>query len=91
MNRILFAASLALAGCSGGGSSAALDGPCGDMCRELVQDCSYAAFPTVESCYEGCLWADENGGQITEQQACVEQAECNTFAIVECEHAYGAY
>lgn len=86
----------ALAGCNGGESSVLLDGPCGDMCRVLVQDCAYAAFPTVESCFEGCLYAEEEGAAVDAQSTCVQAAApeagtCDTFAIVECEHAHGIF
>ena len=85
----------ALVGCNGGESSVALAGPCGDMCKNLVQECGYAAFPTVESCFDGCLYAEEEGADVGAQSTCVETAmaggTCDTFAIVECEHAHGIF
>lgn len=62
--------------------------PCGDMCDQLVSTCSYAAFPSMESCLQGCEFDSTNGRDVDGQQECVADAECNTFDIVECEHAY---
>jgi hypothetical protein len=62
--------------------------PCGRMCRELVQNCGYAAYPTFDSCLQGCGYNESEGADIDGQEACVAAAECDTFAIVECEHAY---
>lgn len=62
--------------------------PCGEMCDELVSSCSYAAYPSFESCLQGCEYEQSNGRDVAGQQACVSDAECNTFEIVECEHAY---
>lgn len=94
MTRSLFLL-FALVGCKDGESAVALEGPCGDMCRDLVQDCGYAAFPTIESCFEGCLYAEEEGADVDAQAACVDGAtqtgSCDTFAIVECEHAHGIF
>lgn len=83
-----------LAACNGGESAVALQGPCGDMCKNLVQDCQYAAFPTMESCFEGCLYAEEQGADVDSQSTCISSAvtdTCDTFAIVECEHAHGIF
>ncbi len=65
------------------------DSPCADLCRVLVEDCGYQAFPTFSSCQEGCLHADHEGADIEGELACVQEAACDTFAIVECEHAHG--
>ena len=74
-----------LAGCT----TAVPPTPCGEMCDELVSTCSYAAYPSFESCLQGCEYEEQtNGRDVAGQQACVADAECNTFAIVECEHAY---
>jgi hypothetical protein len=63
---------------------------CDGLCRELVQSCSYAAYPSIESCRQGCEYASELGADITAEKECIIEAECDTFAIVECEHVYGA-
>jgi hypothetical protein len=78
--------SLLLAGCSGSGVAL---GPCDDLCRELVQTCDYQAFPTLESCLEGCSYYQSEGADVPGQLTCVQGAACDTFAIVECEHQYG--
>jgi hypothetical protein len=65
------------------------EGICDDLCRELVQGCDYAAFPSLDSCRQGCAWNKEEGADIQAEYDCVTEASCDTFAIVECEHAYG--
>ena len=65
-------------------------GPCSDLCHELADKCDYAAYPSFSSCYDGCVYSQtERGADIPAQAACVQAAECDTFAIVECEHAHG--
>ena len=76
---------LALAACA---SSTVPPTPCGEMCDELVSTCSYAAFPSMDSCLQGCEFDSTNGRDVDGQKDCVAEAECNTFAIVEGEHAY---
>ena len=63
---------------------------CDGLCRELVQNCSYAAYPSLDSCRQGCEYASEQGADIVGQETCITDASCDTFAIVECEHVYGA-
>ena len=62
---------------------------CDQMCNELLGSCEYAAFPDKMSCLEGCLYAEENNADIASQKECVLEAECDTFAIIECENTYG--
>jgi hypothetical protein len=62
---------------------------CDEMCAELVEKCEYAAFPTTTSCVQGCLYAENEGGDVKGQRDCVLEAECDTFDIVECEHEFG--
>jgi len=77
---------LALAACGGD------VGPseCDDICTELVAICDYAAYPSRDSCRQGCAWDASQGGDVTAALACFEAADCNTFEIVECQHAFGA-
>ncbi len=63
---------------------------CLDLCTELKTVCGYEAFPDITSCQQGCEWNAEGGADIAGQTACVQAAACDTFAIVECEHAHGA-
>ena len=65
-------------------------GICGDICQELYQQCEYAAFPSYESCLEGCAYNEEEGADLEEQLTCFQEAECDTFGIIECENQYGA-
>jgi len=77
--------SLALAGCS-----TAYTGPCDSLCNQLVDTCNYAAYPTYSDCYDGCIYAQQQGSDVAGERQCVQNANCDTFQIVECEHAYGA-
>lgn len=61
---------------------------CQSMCRELVNNCQYAAYPTFDSCMQGCGFNEEQGADVSGQETCIADAQCDTFAIVECEHAY---
>lgn len=63
--------------------------PCTDLCNELVIACGFEAFPTVDSCMQGCEYNADNGADIGAQLLCVDAAVCDTFQILECEHAYG--
>lgn len=62
---------------------------CDALCTQLVQDCEFGAYPTYESCEQGCLFAESEGADIEGEQACIARAECDTFAILECEHTFG--
>ena len=73
-----------------GCASGPIEQACDDMCDELVRSCEYEAFPTNESCFQGCLFESEEGGDVEAQADCVLSAECDTFAIVECQNDFGA-
>lgn len=62
---------------------------CDEMCDVLVLDCGYEAFPSFDSCVQGCTYNADQGADIAGELACVQASECDTFAIVECEHEYG--
>ena len=71
-----------------------VDPTCKSICDTLVYACDYAAFPTYDSCVEGCLFSGKEGGDNAEYESCLEGAvennnECDTFKVVECENAYG--
>lgn len=65
-------------------------GLCEDICKEVYSTCQFEAYPTFESCLEGCVYNDEKGADIEGQYECFQEAECDTFAIIECENQYGA-
>ena len=72
---------------------ASSDGPvsmCQQLCDELVNECSYPAFPELESCLQGCGYNEAEGGDTEAHLACVQEAACDTFAVVECENHHGA-
>ena len=62
---------------------------CAAICDELVNNCNYEAYPTRDSCMQGCLYKTEQGAKMTRAESCVLAAECDTFEIIECEHAEG--
>ena len=63
---------------------------CEDACQDLVLQCGFAAFPSNLSCTEGCLYESSEGGQVATLQECIEAADCDLFAIIECQNAFGA-
>lgn len=88
MRSLLMLASLVLlCGCEE--RRAAEVGTCEALCNELVAVCEYGAFPTMGSCLQGCGYNFGEGADIEAHRACVQAAQCDTFAIVECENAHG--
>lgn len=63
--------------------------PCHDLCTELVEECAYEAFPTFGSCLDGCAYGRDQGLDVRAELACVQDAACDPFAVVECDHAHG--
>ena len=62
---------------------------CDTLCDQLVMTCEYAAYPSYDSCVQGCSYQAEQGGDVEAEQACIEKAKCDTMAILECEHKFG--
>ncbi len=60
------------------------DAPCETLCRSLVMDCEYAAFPTLDSCVEGCLYDQDQGADIKGEMECMDAAACDPIGTVEC-------
>lgn len=83
--RTLLATLLLLFGCNGDSEESI----CHDMCTELTGVCNLEAFPDINSCMQGCEYNAEQGADIGGQTQCITAAACDTFAILECEHAYG--
>ncbi len=79
---------LALLGCPAESVTGASE-DCDALCEELVETCGYRAYPRFESCLQGCAWYEEQGADVPEELACVQDAACDTFLIIECEHEYG--
>ena len=65
-------------------------GICEDICKVVYTTCQFEAYPSFDSCLEGCFYNEEEGADMDSQYECFNDAECDTFAIVECENAYGA-
>ena len=76
---------LALAGCA----KQQVATECDTICDELVKGCGYSAFPSADSCVQGCLYEEEQGSKTDRAAACIQDAACDTFKIIECEHAPG--
>ena len=70
------------------GDATGWDG-CADICNELVSICSYDAYPTEESCIEGCAFEDDQGGRMGDLGRCIDDAGCDTFEILACQRAHG--
>lgn len=83
----MIVALLALVGCA---PDADAEATCEAVCDELVNACGYVAYPSMDSCLQGCAWNQKEGVDMAIQRACVEDAACDTFAIVECAHDGGA-
>ena len=62
---------------------------CEELCDQLVQECEYGAYPTYESCEQGCVYEESQGGDTRGLLQCMNKAGCDTFAIIECEHTFG--
>jgi hypothetical protein len=63
---------------------------CVSLCDELVRTCSYDAYPTTESCMAGCADQVNAEAELFELEACILDAECDTFAIIECQNHHGS-
>lgn len=64
-------------------------GDCTDTCRVVVDDCALPSWPDRQSCVDACVAGAASGADVESQKLCVELAECDLFALVECEHAFG--
>ena len=62
---------------------------CENICDELVNSCMYDAYPTHDSCMQGCLYNTQQGARMERAETCILDADCDTFKIIECEHAEG--
>ena len=60
------------------------DTPCETLCHTLVMTCDYAAYPTVDSCIEGCLYDEDQGADIEGEMECIEETSCDPIGTVEC-------
>jgi hypothetical protein len=65
------------------------DGACEEMCGQLNNQCGFEAFPDVDSCRSGCGYEAAQGGAVTLMRDCVSSADCDVFAILECQRTYG--
>ena len=63
---------------------------CDQLCDVLVDECGYAAFPTYDSCLQGCGYNQNEGADTEAHLDCVDEASCDTFGIIECENQFGA-
>jgi hypothetical protein len=88
-DRLGFAAALLAAALTGCTPTADL-GICGDLCDEVYKNCEYNAYPSHQSCMEGCAYNEAEGADLEGQYACIQAAACDTFQVIECEHQFGA-
>ena len=59
---------------------------CDSICKELVVECAYEAYPDFASCQQGCAFEADKGESMEPQLECLRAAECDTFGIVACEN-----
>lgn len=78
----LAAVALVLPGCS------TPESDCETLCRELVMTCDYAAYPTLDSCVQGCNYDLSQGADIPSEMECIQEASCDPIATVECAREY---
>jgi len=62
---------------------------CDAVCEHLVLECGYEAFPSFDSCLQGCVYEEELGADMGGELGCLEKAGCDTFGILECERKFG--
>ena len=86
---VLAVALTLLTACDGRDRGRTDEDRCDALCSELVLTCEFTAFPTQSSCQSGCMYEDEQGGDVRELESCIEDAACDTFAVVECQRQYG--
>lgn len=67
----------------------AVETTCDTLCAHLVTECSFDAYPSMDSCVQGCAWQAEQGGDVEGEWACIEKAGCDAFGVLECEHKFG--
>lgn len=67
------------------------DAVCDDLCTHLVAECGYEAFPDLSSCMEGCAYEEAEGADLEDAAECMLDADCDTFEIIQCEQAHGAF
>lgn len=74
---LLLLALASLAGC-------AQETPCESLCKTLVMDCEFAAYPSLDSCIEGCLYDEELGADIEGENECIVAQQCDLIGTVDC-------
>lgn len=65
------------------------DKVCTDLCDELVYTCRYDAFPSYDSCLQGCAYDGEQGANLEQEAECLAAAECDPFEVVNCQNRFG--
>lgn len=63
--------------------------PCEATCVLLVEECGLEAFPSTESCLQGCGYDRESGVDVEAQLTCYEEAACDAFATIACANETG--
>ena len=66
------------------------DKSCESACQELYMQCGFEAFPDKSSCTMGCMYESDQGGQVATLEECIAAADCDIFAVIECQNAFGA-
>ncbi len=57
---------------------------CQTLCNTMVNDCNYSAYPSLESCVQGCNYDEQQGVDIAAESTCLDKTSCDPIGAVEC-------
>lgn len=77
---------VAMAGCAPQDDNAT----CEALCSTLVTSCEFDAYPSLDSCLQGCAYEGSLGADLEKESTCIADAECDIFQVVGCQHRYGS-
>jgi hypothetical protein len=86
---LIFLAAAAVVSCDTGRRTGRDVERCESICDELVVVCEFGAYPDVSSCQDGCLYEDDQGGDLRGLEDCLADSDCDTFEVIECQRAHG--
>ena len=61
---------------------------CEALCSELVYSCDYAAYPSVDSCLQGCEYDASKGADVEAELECIQDAKCDPIETVSCARTF---
>lgn len=63
---------------------------CETLCTELVTTCAFDAYPSFDSCLQGCAYDGTLGADLEQEASCIQASECDVFRVLGCQHRFGA-